>query len=407
VVLGLDKFQQINDMLGYAYGDLVLRAVSDRLNAEIGGAGVIARLSDDEFAVVIGGAEMSEAIAALSERILLAFSRSLSTGSRQHRVKVSIGTAVFPRDARTADELLGNGHLAMYQAKATRHGGHVRFERAIRDQLEARLTLEAELARAAKRNEFELFYQPQVRLADAGLIGAEALIRWRHPSRGLVSPAEFMPLVNTSSISDTIAKWVMKTACTQARIWEQAGHNVRVGVNLSPSQLQSGDLARSVEEMLETTGLAASLLELEVTEDILVEDAQRVLEIFLRIQRLGVRIVFDDFGTGYASLSYLKQFPLDGLKIDRSFVMELRANSDDAAIVGSTIGLSKQLGLSVIAEGIEDRATADLLASMGCPEGQGYHFGRPMPAAEFEQKFLLNAAPSAGTPQPDRAVSAA
>jgi diguanylate cyclase (GGDEF)-like protein/PAS domain S-box-containing protein len=407
VVLGLDKFQQINDMLGYAYGDLVLRAVSERLNVEIGGACVIARLSDDEFAIVISGAELSKAIAALSERILQAFSSSLSTGSRQHRVKVSIGTAVFPRDARTADELLGNGHLAMYQAKATRHGGHVRFERAIRDELETRLTLEAELACAAKRNEFELFYQPQIRLEDGGLIGAEALIRWRHPSRGLVSPAEFMPLVNTSSISDAIAKWVMKTACTQARIWEQAGHNVRVGVNLSPSQLQSGDLARFVEEMLETTGLSASLLELEVTEDILVEDAQRVLEIFLRIQRLGVRIVFDDFGTGYASLSYLKQFPLDGLKIDRSFVMELRANSDDAAIVGSTIGLSKQLGLSVIAEGIEDRATADLLASMGCLEGQGYHFGRPMPAAEFEQKFLLNATASPGVPPAAHAASAA
>jgi diguanylate cyclase (GGDEF)-like protein/PAS domain S-box-containing protein len=407
LVLGLDKFQQINDMLGYAYGDLVLRAVSERLQAEIGGAGAVARLSGDEFAIMITGAEVSEVIAELSERILLAFSTSLSTGSRQHRVKVSIGTAVFPRDARTADELLGNGHLAMYRAKASKHGGHVRFERAIRDEIEARLTLEAELARAAKRNEFELFYQPQVRLADAGLIGAEALIRWRHPTRGLVSPAEFMPLVNTSSISDTIANWVMQTACTQARVWEQAGHNVRVGVNLSPSQLQSGDLARSVEEMLETTGLTPSLLELEVTEDILVVDAQRVLEIFLRIQRLGVRIVFDDFGTGYASLSYLKEFPLDGLKIDRSFVRELCANADDAAIVGSTIGLSKQLGLSVIAEGIEDRATADLLASMGCLEGQGYYFARPMPAAEFEQKFLANAATSSGIPPAERAASAA
>ena len=188
---------------------------------------------------------------------------------------------------------------------------------------------------------------------------------------------------------------------------EQAGHQVRVGVNLSPSQLQSGDLARSVEEILETTGLSASLLELEVTEDILVLDAQRVLEIFLRIQRLGVRIVFDDFGTGYASLSYLKKFPLDGLKIDRSFVMELRANADDAAIVGSTIGLSKQLDLAVIAEGIEDRATAELLASMGCPEGQGYYFGRPMPAAEFERKFMPGPAASPVIPASGRAVSAA
>jgi diguanylate cyclase (GGDEF)-like protein/PAS domain S-box-containing protein len=404
LVLGLDKFRQINDMLGYAHGDVVLRAVSERLEAETGGAGVVARLSGDEFAIMITGPAVTAAIVELSERILLAFDASLSTGTRQHRVKVSIGTAVFPRDARTADELVGNGHLAMYRAKSTRRDGHVPFERIIRDELEARLTLEAELTRAAERHEFELFYQPQVRLADAGLIGAEALIRWRHPTRGLVSPAEFMPLVNASPISDTIAAWVMKTACTQARIWERAGHRVRVGVNLSPSQLQSGDLAKSVRDILEITGLSPSLLELEVTEDILVVDAQQVLEIFLKIQDLGVRIVFDDFGTGYASLSYLKKFPLDGLKIDKSFVIELSADSDDAAIVGSTINLSKQLGLSVIAEGIENRATADLLAGMGCQEGQGYHFGRPMPVAEFEQKFLRGDAATSCIPAADRAA---
>ena len=198
-----------------------------------------------------------------------------------------------------------------------------------------------------------------------------------------------MPVVNTSAISEPIARWVLETACRQARIWERAGHNVRVGVNLSPSQLQSGDLATSVAEMLEITGLSPSLLELEVTEDILLVNEDKALDTFRRIQDLGVRVVFDDFGTGYGSLSYLKKFPLNGLKIDRSFVLELRADSGDAAIVGSTIGLSKQLGLSVIAEGIEDRATADLLMSMGCEQGQGYFFGRPMPAQAFESKFLM------------------
>jgi EAL domain-containing protein (putative c-di-GMP-specific phosphodiesterase class I) len=197
-----------------------------------------------------------------------------------------------------------------------------------------------------------------------------------------------MPVVNTSAISERIAAWVLETACKQARSWERAGYNVRVGINLSPSQLQSGDLATAVAEVLDDAGLTPALLELEVTEDILLLDEQRVLDTFLRIQELGVRIVFDDFGTGYASLSYLKKFPLDGLKIDRSFVLELLADSDDAAIVGSTIGLSKQLGLSVIAEGIESRATADLLVSMGCEEGQGYFFGRPMPAAAFESQIL-------------------
>ncbi|QWG17139.1 EAL domain-containing protein [Bradyrhizobium sediminis] len=388
LVIGLDGFQHINDMLGHACGDRVLCAVSERLNAQIGGAGIVARLSGDEFAIAIRCAELSETAAQLAERIALAFDAPLATGGRQHRVKVSIGAAVHPGDGRTAEELLSNGHLAFCRAKATRRGRHVVFESAIRRELESRLTLEAELVLAAERNEFELFYQPQVRLSDGGLIGAEALIRWHHPVRGLVSPAEFMPVVNTSSISDRVAGWVLETACRRARTWEQAGHNVRIGVNLSPSQLQSGDLATSVAEVLDITGLTPSLLELEVTEDILLLDEQRVLDTVLRIQELGVRVVFDDFGTGYASLSYLKKFPLDGLKIDRSFVLELLADSGDAAIVGSTISLSKQLGLSVIAEGIENRATADLLASMGCEEGQGYFFGRPMPAQAFEEQFL-------------------
>ena len=389
LVVGLDGFQHINDMLGHACGDLVLCAVSERLKAEIDGAGIVARLSGDEFAIAIPRADRTETVAQLSERISLTFKTPLLTGTRLHRVKVSIGAAAYPSGGRTADELLGNSHLAFCRAKATKRGSHMVFESRIRAELEARLTLEAELVRAAERKEFELFYQPQVRLADGGLIGAEALIRWHHPTRGLVSPAEFMPVVNTSSISQRIAGWVLETACRQARVWEDAGHNVRVGVNLSPSQLQSGDLATSVAEMLDITGLTPSLLELEVTEDILLLDAERVLNIFRRIRELGVRIVFDDFGTGYGSLSYLKKFPLDGLKIDRSFVLELNVDSGDAAIVGSTIGLSKQLGLSVIAEGIENRATADLLVSMGCEQGQGYFFGRPMPAQAFESKFLM------------------
>jgi EAL domain-containing protein (putative c-di-GMP-specific phosphodiesterase class I) len=233
-----------------------------------------------------------------------------------------------------------------------------------------------------------LFYQPQVSLVDGRLIGAEALIRWRHPERGLVSPAEFIGVVNTSSISDRIAAWVLEMACRQARSWELGGHKLRVGVNLSPSQLQSPELAAQIAEILKITGLSPTLLELEVTEDILLREEENVIETFRKIQDLGVRIVLDDFGTGYASLSYLKKFPLDGLKIDKSFVLELLAGSGDAAIVSSIIGLGRQLGLTVIAEGIENRASADLLVSMGCEEAQGYFFGRPMPAEAFGIDFL-------------------
>jgi len=389
LVIGLDGFQRINDVFGHANGDLVLRAVAERLRAEAGATGLVARLSGDEFAIAIPCEGIAGSIADLSERILLAFDRPLPAGPRQHRVKISIGVAVHPDSGRTADELLGNGHLALCRAKAIRRGAHVVFESSIRQELEQRLALEAGLALGVERDEFELFYQPQVRLLDGSLIGAEALIRWRHPERGIVAPGEFMPVVNTSPLSERIAGWVLQTACRQARAWEVAGHGVRVGINLSPSQVQSGDLAESIALALHASGLAPALLELEVTEDILLQDEEKVLETFQKIQALGVRIVFDDFGTGYASLSYLKKFPLDGLKIDRSFVRDLLVDSDDAAIVGSTIDLSKRLGLEVIAEGIENRATADFLMSLGCEEGQGYFFGRPMQVADFERQFLL------------------
>jgi diguanylate cyclase (GGDEF)-like protein/PAS domain S-box-containing protein len=389
LIVGLDGFQRINDLFGHNNGDLVLRAVSDRLTSEIDNAGIIARLGSDEFAIGAFCSDATESIDHLAKRVAAGFDTPVIAGNRTHRVKVSIGAAVFPTSGSNASELLSNGHLALRRAKVTRRGGYVVFETAIRQEIESRLTLEDELALAIERGEFELFYQPQVDLDGGELIGAEALIRWRHPVRGLVAPGEFIPVVNTSSISERIAAWVLETACRQARAWEKAGHSVRVGVNLSPSQLHSGDLAKSVADVLAATGLTPSLLELEVTEDILIIDEKKVLDTFQHIQKLGVRVVFDDFGTGYASLSYLKKFPLDGLKIDRSFVLDLLSHPDDAAIVSSTIVLSRQLGRSVIAEGIENRATADLLATMGCEEGQGYFFGRPMPAIEFERQFLV------------------
>jgi len=390
LVIGLEGFQQINQMLGHASGDLVLRAISERLTARIPESGVVARLNGDEFAIAVRLADIGGSVGNYAEQIGASFQASLTAGNREHRVRVSIGAAVFPNGGDTPDELLSNSHMALSRARATQRGGHVLFEEQIRRDLETRLTLEAELALAVNRDEFELFYQPQLHLADGRLIGAEALIRWRHPVRGLVSPAEFMPVVNTSPSSDRIAKWVINTACAKAAGWECAGHDIRIGVNLSPSLLRSGDLAGTVQQALASSGLSPTNLELEITEDILLDDEKSALDTFLKIQKLGVRIVFDDFGTGFASLSYLKKFPLDGLKIDQSFVFGLLANPDDAAIVSSTIGLSKQLGLSVIAEGIEDRATADFLLRMGCEEGQGYCFGRPMPASEFEARFLTS-----------------
>lgn len=388
LVLGLDGFQRINDMLGHASGDALLQAVAKRLTAETGTEGLAARLGGDEFAIAVPSGEDSGRIGALAQQIMGAFDAPLPVGVRTHRLGISLGMAIYPRDGRNADELLSNGHLAFYRAKGTRRGECVMFESSIRQELETRLGTEAELALALERNEFELFYQPQVRLADGHIIGAEALIRWRHPERGLVPPALFMPIVNTSAISERVASWVLATASLQAARWELLGHPLRIGINLSPSQLRSNDLGAAVYDILDATGVTPSLIELEVTEDILLLDEKRVLDTFREIQALGVRIVFDDFGTGFASLSYLKKFPLDGLKIDRSFVTDLLGDPADAAIVKSTIGLGKELGMSIIAEGIEGRRVADMLVAMGCKEGQGYFFGKPMPAKDLEAKLL-------------------
>lgn len=404
LALTIDNLQQIHDMLGHAAGDLALCSVSRLVAAEVCQGVILARVNGDEFVFLVTGVDARARIEGLAQRISSALQGPVLAGTRQHRIRISMGGAMYPSDGRSADELLGNSHLALDRAKAGKQGTCVLFNRALRDEAEARLKLEAELVRAAEQNEFELYYQPQVRLRDGKVIGAEALIRWRHPERGIISPGEFIPVINSSPISDKVAGWVMRTACTQARTWEEMGHRIRVGVNLAPSQLHSGHLVNDVIAVLAQTKLTPSLLELEITEDILLSDADNALAMFHAIQRLGVHVVFDDFGTGYGSLSDLKNFSLDGLKIDRSFVLELLSNPNDAAIVAAIINLGTQLGLATIAEGIESRASADLLMHMGCKEGQGYYFGRPMPAKEFEDNFLADAVCASSDM---RAVSAA
>ena len=389
LLLDIDRFKEINDTLGHVHGDQVLCVVARRLESLIGRDGLVARSSGDEFAVVISGAEIADKAESLARRISECFdSHALWVSGHQHRIQCSIGVSLFPQDCGQVHDLLANADLAMFRAKAAGRGRHVFFSHTIRGDLESRMALTAELERAAVNEEFELFFQPQVRLGDGRIVGAEALIRWRHPQRGLVTPGEFMPVLNTISISGQIAHWVMDTACRQGREWQHKGYDLRLGVNLSPSQFKTGDLAASVADILAETGFSPSLLELEVTENILLADDERAREIFQRIRELGVHIALDDFGTGYASLNYLKKFPITRLKIDQFFVRELKADSNDAAIVEYTINLSRLLDLSVIAEGIEDRSTADLLIKMGCELGQGYYFGRPMPAAQFEE-FLL------------------
>ena len=388
LVLDLDRFKDVNDSLGHTGGDDLLAAVAARLRDLLIAPGLVARLGGDEFAIVIGGKVVGPDAERLAEQVDLALKReAFSIQGRQLQVRCSIGIAIYPRDTVSSEQLLSSADLALYQAKAQGGGRWSFFTQEIKNALAKKLSLQGELDRALKQGEFELFYQPQVSLPEGRLIGAEALIRWRHPERGLLSPGEFMPAVHASAFSNDVAWWVMETACRQGQEWARAGHSIYIGVNLSPSQFQMEDFTETVAMVLKRTGLSPLLLELEVTEDILLND-ERAAEIFTRLRDTGVRLSFDDFGTGYGSLSYLKKFPFDRLKIDRSFVRELRAGTDDAAIVSSTIALGKLLGLAVIAEGIETAATADLLVSMGCNQGQGYYFGRPVPVSGFEQRWL-------------------
>ena len=389
LVLDLDKFKQINDTHGHACGDQVLCDVAKRLTMIADGDGLVARLSGDEFAIVIDGEDAAGKAERVAERVSLTFRKmSFFVEEREFRINASIGVAIHPDYGLTADDLLGNADLALYRAKAAGRGRHCFFEHAIRERVEKQLQIEGELAQALDNRELELFYQPQVMLNDGALSGAEALIRWRHPHRGLLPPSEFMAIANASPMSGPIALWVLETACRQGRAWEDMGRPLRIGVNLSPSQLQSGDLAATVARVLAETKLSPHLLELEVTENILLDDDDTARDTFRRIQQLGVHIAFDDFGTGYASLTYLKKFSLDRLKIDQSFVRNLKPGTDDAAIVGCAIDLAAAFSLGCIAEGIESAEVAALLKSMGCEEGQGYHYGMPMPAPEFERRFL-------------------
>jgi diguanylate cyclase (GGDEF)-like protein/PAS domain S-box-containing protein len=404
LIVGLDAFKQINDTLGHAAGDEVLIEAGWRLEGLAASSDLVARLGGDEFAVVIRGDGMVRKAEELSRRIMAAFATIFSVSGRQLPIKASVGVALYPHHGATAQDLLSNADLALYRAKAEGGGRYVLFDRRIRDELETRLALRAELKLASERHEFELFYQPKVDLRDGKIVGAEALIRWHHPQKGVQAPGYFMPVVNNSEISTEVALWVLVSACEQGRKWHQSGWPIRLGVNLSPSLVHSGDLATAVGRVLKETGFPPSLLELEVTEDIVLGDEARAQSTFQKIRNLGVRIAFDDFGTGYASLTHLKKFPMDALKIDRSFVSELRVKRDDAAIVRATIGLSKEFGLEIIAEGIEDAETAAILVEMGCHEGQGYYFGRPMPAAEFEKRFL---AITSDPPSVEKAATAA
>ena len=388
LLVDLNNFKDINDTQGHACGDFVLREVAERIKNCVPNSLISARLSGDEFAVVVENAGEVTASGALADRIAMALrSRPVVVGEQQIFIDGSVGVASAPQCGETVDDLYANADLALYKAKERNRGGHVVYRPEIREALEIRRNLENELRSAVANEQFELYYQPQIRMSDGAVVGAEALIRWNHPERGVLPPGDFLHVLNDGIYSDDVGRWVLESACRQARLWESNGSELRVGVNLSPSHFRTDDLAETVDTVLSETQLRPSLLELEVTENILLDDDDRTVAILNRIREIGVSLAFDDFGTGYASLAHLKRFPLDRIKIDRSFVRDIAIDPEDASIVRAIIGLGRLLGMSVIAEGIEESEQLLFLAKQRCQEAQGFLFGRPMAADNF-QHFL-------------------
>jgi diguanylate cyclase (GGDEF)-like protein len=386
--LDLDRFKTINDSLGHHYGDKLLQAVAARLTASLRGTDTVARIGGDEFVVLISEVASVQAAANVAQALLSALSLPLEVEDQEQNVLASIGISLFPEDGGTLRELMSNADSAMYHAKRMGRGNYQFFTPEMNAAANARLDLEKALRRALENREFELHYQPKVDVKTGKVLGMEALLRWRHPERGLVSPADFIPLAEEIGLITPIGAWVLETACRQNIEWQRKGlPKLRVAVNLSAVQFRQQNLPEFVADVLAQTGLDPSCLELEVTESVVMHNAKEAAQILEKLHAQGIHISIDDFGTGYSSLSYLKQFHLDTLKIDRSFVRDISSDADDAAIVRSVIALAHSLRLGVIAEGVETAEQLAYLESLDCDEYQGYLRSKPLAPGDFE-RFL-------------------
>jgi diguanylate cyclase (GGDEF)-like protein/PAS domain S-box-containing protein len=378
--LDLDRFKEVNDVFGHAVGDDLLREFS-RMLRELAGDAFLARLGGDEFILITPNGDQPALAEAIARGLLEAFATDLEIHGQHLRVGISIGVAIFPDDGADATMLLNNADAALYRAKMSGRGNTRFFEIEMDHRLRERRAIQHELSSAVARNELHLCYQPQAKIGGE-VIGFEALLRWNNPQRGMVSPATFIPIAEESGLIMHIGEWVLREACREAASWPQP---LQIAVNLSPIQFRHGDLAALVHSVLLETGLSPVRLELEITEGVLVEDFARGLSILRRLKALGVRIAMDDFGTGYSSLSYLQAFPFDKIKIDQSFISNLKSNPQSAAIVCAVVGLARGLNMPVLAEGVETRAQLDFLAAELCDEVQGYLVGRPHPIAEYSK----------------------
>lgn len=387
--LDLDRFKTINDTLGHAAGDRLLQAVAERLTHCLQDNGIIARWGGDEFTIILPEISNAEASATISQSILDALKPAFNLEGRQLHLSSSIGIALYPCDGEDAEILVKNADAALYRAKQKGRNNYQFYTAAMNAQASELLLLENELHHALSHQEFEVYYQPQVNTTTREITGMEALVRWQHPKFGLISPAKFIPLAEETGLIIPLDQWVLQTACAQNKAWQDAGlPPIRMSVNLSARQFQQPALLDIVAEILQKTGLAAEYLELEITETIAMQDVELSKQILDNLHQMGVHLSMDDFGTGYSSLGYLKQFPLNTLKIDKSFIEDI-ASVQTASIIKAIMTLGKGFNLRIIAEGVETQAQKDCLQSFKCDEIQGYFFSPPMPTQKAT-KFLAN-----------------
>jgi diguanylate cyclase (GGDEF)-like protein len=406
LVVDLDRFKKVNDVHGHEAGDAVLKGVSNRILDVLRADEFFARIGGDEFVAIVSAADAGTAACRLAERIEKSVCQVIVQKGQPLAVGVSIGIALFPDHGRDADDLLQSADLAMYRAKNSQDRKICTFDNSIDDARKDRSTLSHELKRALEQREFEIFYQPIVDVASTELVAFEALLRWKHPSRGTLPPGEFLSVAEDTGQIIPIGNWVLDKACRDAASW---GGEIRVSVNIAAAQVYGQDLAKVVHGVLRDTRLRPDLLEIEMTEESIIGDPERALALFRELKKIGVSIAMDDYGTGYSSLANLRVFPFDKIKIDRAFISDVSTNPVSSAIVKSSLQLASDLGIPVVAEGVEDPAHLEFLRIHKCAFAQGYLFGRPAPISsllkssdslgrQIRGKLIRNAAASSGSP---------
>ena len=394
--LDLDRFKIINDSLGHAVGDQLLKSVASRIRSAVRASDVVARLGGDEFAIVQTDLIQTSGSVILATKLLELIAEPIMLGKQEVQTSASLGITIYPSDQSEPEQLLTNADLAMYRAKNEGRNRYELYSPKMNEEVKSRLRLERDIQHGLERHEFTLHYQPEIDQTTRKIIGVEALLRWRHPVRGLVSPTEFISIAEDCGLIIPLGQWALEQACIQNRDWQRAGFApFPVSVNISPIQFQRDNIVANVRQALEDSGLDGKWLELEITEGLLMNSEHKAIAILNQLRELGAQLSIDDFGTGYSSLNYLKRFPVNKLKIDRSFVRDLESDPNDPAIIQAIISMGHSLGLRVLAEGVETENQVAILDRKGCDEYQGYFFHCPMPPDELN---LVLSRENAGSP---------